>query len=178
MGGSIFIEKEDVAIRIMLTLFIYGELYMAIWLMSFYKNNYEWYKSIARYIYGSPALWMISISWSVVYFLLGSSLYLFYRNSSNMIGTSHFDLITFLFIVNIALNKLYPFVFIHLKKTLLSLIMLVIIVMTSALTMILFAMNDKWSEFGYMIPYPLFNLYLLYINFNWVRVEQATSRII
>lgn len=174
MGNTMFfVSKEDVAIRLALALLIYGEAYTGIWLISFYRDNNVWFESIGKYIKGMPAIWMIQCLWNVVDFLLGSSLYVFYRHCDDIIILDYVvDSITLLVIINTLLVKLHPIIFMHLKYTLCSLIMLILAVSTTVAMLLIFALNDKWDAFSYMIPYLLWNIYLTYINFNWIRVER------
>lgn len=168
-----FISKEDVAIYLVLALLVYGEAYTNIWLISFYKENSVLFENICKHIKGMPAIWMIQCLWNIVDFLLGSSLYVFYRHSDDIMTSDYvFDNITLLIIINVILVKLHPIIFMHLKYTLCSLIMLILVVSTTMAMLIIFAVNDKWDAFSYMIPYLLWNIYLAYINFNWIRVEQ------
>lgn len=174
MGSSlfpIFIEKEDVAIRMMITMMICGEVYMGIWLISFYRENAKWFEEIGRHIYYLPTIWIIQLVWNIVDFLLGGALYLFYRDVND--NAYHLiDIVTLVVIVHICATKLHPFVFLHAKWTGTALVMQIIVTATTILLVVLFALSGSWSALGYMAIYPIWHLYLLYLNFNWVRVEQ------
>lgn len=164
-----FEEKADVAIRFMLTMLICGELYMGIWSISLYRDNYMRYEAIGHHIRCMPTIWMIQVAWNVVDFLLSWSLFSFYRNTREY--GSLVDGVTFLLLVLMLLYKPYAFVFIHLRYTIISLIMLILILSVALGLMLVFALNDKWAEFGYIIVFPLWHLFLVYLNFTWIRVE-------
>ncbi len=172
MGNYMFfVTKEDVAIRLVLPLLVYGEIYMGIWLISFYRENSERFTEIGKSIRFMPAIWMIQWGWNIVDFLLGSALYRFYRNCEDIMTSGYvFDYVTIFSLLMILIIKLYPIVFMHLKYTICSVIMLIVAIGFIISILFIFAVNDKWGEFCYMFPYLLWHLYLVYINFNWARV--------
>lgn len=113
---------------------------------------------------------MLQVAWNVVDFLLSCALFTFYRCTRDF-ENDLVDGVTFLILFLMILYKPYAFVFIHLRYTLVSLIMLILLTTMGFALMIIFALNGKWIEFGYILVFPLWHLFLVYLNFTWIRVE-------
>lgn len=175
---NVISDKSDVVIRMMLTLYIFSEVYVGILLIDYYKTHKEWFTRISKRIRLFPPIWMIQIIWAFVYFMLGSSIYLFYKNANDILNNNKdhtVDSVTFLFIVNIMLNKLYPFVFLKMRLVRAALLMITLNILTSVGIAILFALNGKWTEFGTFLPYPLWASFLFYINLMFVIIKNEET---
>ncbi len=167
-----FFDEIDVSMRFALTLMLFMELFGGLVVLDLYAENRVWFDSIARHIKGMPAVWMIQVLWAIVYFFLGYSYYLTFRDSQDIVSVHYaFDAITGLLLINVILNKMYALVWLRWRLTTIAIYMVVSIDGITLLMLVILGMNDMLDEMGYLFPYALWNLYLTYINITWRVVE-------
>lgn len=173
MMTYMFKDRNDIGMRFVIAFIFSAEIFTGFICMIYYKENKKWFDNIAKRIKAMPTILMLYIMWYIVYFSLGFSINIFYRDSEDIIDTYYvLDVVTILFIINIILNKIYPFMFFRSKKAFISLMMMVCIVITSIALLYIFYIHNKLTEFWFFLPYTLWNMYLFYINFMFVYIEK------
>ena len=174
---ALFVEKADIAIKLMITLLLCGELYLNVWLIMFYKKKRVLFNEIGRHIAFMPSIWMLQWFWNLADFFYASALYTFFKEGV-LVQSRDYDIATILIITNIIIAKMHPYVFLKCRYTYIALFMQLIVLMSTVGILIIFITHARWTEVGYASLYPLWNLYLFYINFNWCRVERDFNKLL
>ena len=171
---TIFGDKGAIAMNFIVTFVIFGEVFVGVLLSDYYKTHIKWFNYVSRRIRGMPPVWLAQLVWAVVYYLLSYALYLFYSAHDNA-STSTLDTISVLFLVNMLINKLHPFIFLKLRRTSLGLAMTTLVAATGLGMAALLARESMWVEMSLLLPYPLWCLYLFYLNIMWLLVEASVK---
>lgn len=170
----IFNDKGDVAIFFGLGLMMFTELFYGVIQMNLYNNpeNRDWYRSIAKKIKGMPPRILFPIVWTLLYIGIWIAMFLYYRDEAYPNGGYMIDTITLLFLANVLLIKMWTFIFFSLKRTTVSLCMIVFIIVLSVIMTILFAVHELWGSFVPFLLLSLWCCYALYLNAAWVYIEK------
>ena len=171
---AIYNDKDDIAIKFVLSIIIFTELYIGYCFTEYFFRHVKWYNKISDYVRFILPVWLIDITIYGIYFLLGTSLYIYYWNISESIAITsiYIDIVTLIFIINLALSKLWPFVFFKLKLTFIALTINILIIITAIIILTIFGFNNEWAAFGCIIPYIIWIFYIFYINFAWFIIER------
>ena len=171
-----FDDKGDIAMDFLVTFVIFGEVFVGILLSDMYTHHKEWFAQTAKQIRCILPVWMIQTAWAVVYYLLSFAFYLFYRNGGMVLHRNNvIDSFSVLFLLNMFLNKLHPYIFFKLRLTILALFMMLFVVLTGFGMAIVLGVNGLWNSFGLLIIYPLWCSYLFYLNLMWTLVERKRA---
>lgn len=170
----IFQDKGDVAIFFGLGLMMFTELFYGVIQMNLYNNpeNREWYNTISRKIKGMPRRIVFPIVWTALYIGIWIAMFLYYRNEAFPNAGYMIDTITLLFIANVLLIKTWAFIFFSLRRTTISLVMIVFIIVLSVIMTVLFGVHELWGSFVPFLLLSLWCCYALYLNAAWVYVEK------
>lgn len=178
MTTVIFKDDSDLTIRFVLTLLLFGQIFYGYFITDIIKENMKWFNIIEKHVKGHPTYWMISTFRTFIYFILAISLFIFYRNSSDLTTSTlftsdqHFVFTTISFIIlfNIAFDKLWFYSIYQWRRLVIALLLITIVTTTSIIILMIFGLNDKWIEFGTFFPYFLWNLYMFYITLYFIIV--------
>ena len=170
----IFIDKADVSIFFGLSLMMFTELFYGVIQMNLYSNpeNREWYATVSKQIKGFPPRIVFPIVWTTLYIIILISMFMYYRGETFPNNGYMIDSITLIFVTNVLLIKLWPFFFFQLRKTTISLIMTIAILVCSGVMAILFGIHELWVQFTVFLILTLWCCFALYLNSAWLYVEK------
>lgn len=174
----IFNDLAEVAIFFGLMLMTFTEVFFGRISMALYNNpsNRDWYDTISYKIRGMPPRFLFPIVWTLLYSGIVIGMFLYYRGETFPNSGYMIDTITLLFLTNIMLLKIWPFVFFKLRKTIYSLAMIVFIVVLSLIMTVLFGVHEMWGSFVPFLVLTLWCCYALYLNATWVYIEKYMLR--
>ncbi len=124
------------------------------------RNDTDIYSVLIRPPFALPGAYF-PIVWTVLYLLMGVSLYLFKRSAKTEKERNDG---TLLFYTQLFLNFLWPIVFFKFRLPLISFILLVVLFIFIVLTTASFYKTNKISGI-LLLPYLLYTLYAGYLNF-------------
>lgn len=123
------------------------------------KNNMDLYSQINKPPL-SPPSWFFPVAWTVLYILMGISLYLVWNgekpNDKNLFSV---------FGIQLFLNFIWPIIFFNFRAYLIAFVVLIFLWAASFLMIVLFYQNKKISAF-LQIPYILWLTFAAYLNFS------------
>ena len=111
----------------------------------------KWYQSLVLSSLNPPAIWF-GIVWGILYVCMSFSAWIVWGKTSPRP-----------FVIQLALNLIWPFLFFHLRNPILSLVDTGIMIGFIALTIWQFGKISKISG-GLMVPVLLWSLFALYLN--------------
>lgn len=174
----IFQDLAEVAIFFGLMLMTFTEIFFGKIPMGLYGNqrNRDWYDTISYKIRGMPPRVVFPIVWTALYLGIVIGMFLYYRGETFPNGGYMIDTITLLFLANIMLIKIWPFVFFALRMTVYSLAMIAFIIVLSLIMTVLFGVHEMWGSFVPFLLLTLWCCYALYLNAMWVYIEKYMLR--
>lgn len=175
----IFNSVADVAVMLALILFCFPEaLSGAIFRMGTVYRKDEWYQTTAAKVRGIAPWWFFPLAWSILYVLIIAAFYIIYRSVdlTGLFGEA-IDVMTLLFIFNMALNKLWSPVFFGLHAPWAALVIIILIEATAVGILAFMWLNNYITSFWLYIWYPVFCLYAAYINIAWLVVQGGRPRL-
>lgn len=123
------------------------------------KNNMDLYSQINKPPL-SPPSWLFPVVWTVLYILMGISLYLVWNgekpNDKNLFSV---------FGIQLFLNFIWPIIFFNFRAYLIAFVVLIFLWAASFLMIASFYQNKKISAF-LQIPYILWLTFAAYLNFS------------
>lgn len=117
----------------------------------------SWYSGLVKPFFNPPN-WVFGPVWTILYVLMGVSLYLVWTRSPSRIA------VTF-FIIQLMLNFLWSFLFFYFKNPLLAFIDIILLLIMIILTIIQFYPISKTAAF-LLIPYILWVSFATILNFS------------
>lgn len=131
------------------------------------RNSMEIYEKLDKPIFAPPAI-VFLVVWVILYLLMGFSSYRIYmiRDGGKDVGTS-----LFLYIIQLLLNYLWPFIFFSFRLYGLAFIELIILSIFVIRTFIKFIKLDRIAGVC-LIPYMIWIVFAGVLNyFIWVKNE-------
>lgn len=137
----------------------------------------EWYLTRAKRTRIIPPGWVFPLVWTILYVLIVTSLYIFYRSVTMTGAYGHtFDTITILFIVNIVLNKLWSPVFFRMHSPMIAWFFCLGILGTGIAILYYFGANNYGDSCWIFLPYVVWTAFALLLNTVWIfRNRSVTS---
>lgn len=123
------------------------------------KNNMDLYSRINTPPL-SPPSWLFPVAWTILYFLMGISLYLVLNSSE-----SNDKNLYLVFAIQLFLNFIWTIIFFNFRAYLIAFVVLIFLWAASLLMIVLFYRNKKISAF-LQIPYILWLTFAAYLNFG------------
>ena len=120
-----------------------------------------WYQTLNKPIF-SPPNWIFGPVWTILYILMGISLYLVWISKSKLKQNA-----VKLFLTQITLNALWSVIFFGLKNPILALLDIILLWATIFLTIKTFAKIKKLAS-NLLIPYLLWVTFATILNFSIV----------
>ncbi len=124
------------------------------------QNNTDLYDVLIKPPFALPGN-LFAVAWTVLYLLMGVSLYLFQRTN---LPKQEKDEGLQLFFTQLALNFLWPIVFFNFRLFFVAFLVLVVLVIFISLTLIRFYRANTISGI-LLLPYLLYTIYAGYLNF-------------
>ena len=116
-------------------------------------TNTKSYKAMLKPFLSPPAI-VFPIAWTILYLLMGISLYIVLKANKEMLKP---------FLIQLFINYLWPFIFFSLKKYVLSAIILLLLI-ACVIDMIIKFYNTKKIAGILQFPYFIWLLFALYLN--------------
>ena len=118
-----------------------------------------WYNELSKSIL-TPAGWVFSVAWTILYLLLGVALFLIINEKKSRVSKSS---AYWLFIAQMALNLAWSYVFFGLHMVALALLVLIFLIVISLYMMRAFRLINKTA--AYLVwPYILWMCFAAYLN--------------
>ena len=118
-----------------------------------------WYNELSKSML-TPAGWVFSVAWTILYILLGIALYLVINNKKTRIDKSN---AYWLFVGQMVLNTLWSYVFFGLHMAALALLVLVMLIVVSVYMARAFRPISKAA--AYLVwPYIIWMCFATYLN--------------
>ena len=126
-------------------------------------SNNSWYANLIQPSFNPPG-WLFGIVWTILYFLMGISLYIVWNNKTNL---KIKKTVLLIFGIQLILNSLWPILFFGLKSPFFAFIEIIILWITILISIIYFYKISKIS--GYLlIPYILWVSFASILNFSYM----------
>jgi len=116
-----------------------------------------WYSTLTKPSFNPPN-WVFGPAWTILYIMMGIALYLVWNSSNNRIA------ITF-FMIQLALNFLWSFLFFALENPLIAFIEILLLLGMIILTAMQFYPVSRTAAF-LLIPYILWVIFASVLNFS------------
>ena len=137
------------------------------------RRKTEQYENESKQIMGAPKSYVFGIVWSVIYAMIISSGFIYFR----LFETSKYYLATcILFLVNIMLNKFWSVSFWSNrmgKKY--ALVIIIVLIITGVAYLVLMGVERAWLSFGLYTPYVVWLCYATYLNYASLRVSSSDT---
>lgn len=110
----------------------------------------------------TPAGWVFSVVWTILYFLLGLALFFIMQKENN---NKHYDKTSayILFVINMIFNTLWSFAFFGAQLPEVALLILTALIITSIFMARAFLRISK-AAFWLTIPYVIWLMFAFYLN--------------
>ena len=117
-----------------------------------------WYSELIKSNYNPPD-WIFAPVWTTLYLMMTLAIWFFWHSKKRDMNT------IYIYFIHIVFNTTWSIVFFGLHQILFALIVLLILIFLIAILIIRFKRVNLVSYY-LMIPYLLWTLYALFLNFN------------
>ena len=117
-----------------------------------------WYSELIKSNYNPPD-WIFAPVWTTLYLMMTLAIWFFWHNKNRDMNT------IYIYFIHIVFNTTWSIVFFGLHQILFALIVLLILIFLIVILIIRFKRGNLTSYY-LMIPYLLWTLYALFLNFN------------
>ena len=117
-----------------------------------------WYSELIKSNYNPPD-WIFAPVWTTLYFMMTLAIWFFWHSKNRDMNT------IYIYFIHIVFNTTWSIVFFGLHQILFALIVLLILIFLIVILIIRFKRVNLVSYY-LMIPYLLWTLYALFLNFN------------
>ena len=125
----------------------------------------NWYKFLQKPPFTPPAI-VFTVAWTILYILIFLS-FVFYVKT----GITKEKLVPIiLYLIQLALNFAWPYVFFRVHNMELGLILIILMIILVTLTITLFYKTSKTASF-LLVPYLLWLFFAAYLNFGFIKLN-------
>ena len=117
-----------------------------------------WYSKLIKSNYNPPD-WVFAPVWTILYLMMTLAIWFFWHSKNRDIKT------IYVYLIHIALNTTWSIVFFGLHQILLALLVLLLLIFF-IIYLILRYKRVNLVSYYLMIPYLLWTIYALFLNFN------------
>ena len=117
-----------------------------------------WYSGLVKSNYNPPD-WIFAPVWTTLYFMMTIAIWTFWHNKKRDINT------VYIYFIHIVFNTTWSIVFFGLHQIFLAFIVLIILI-CSIIVLIIRFKRVTFVSYYLMIPYLLWCLYALFLNYN------------
>ena len=117
-----------------------------------------WYSELIKSNYNPPD-WIFAPVWTTLYFMMTLAIWFFWDSKNRDMNT------IYIYFIHIIFNTTWSIVFFGLHQILLALIVLIVLIILIIILILRFKRVNLVSYY-LMIPYLLWTLYALFLNFN------------
>ena len=117
-----------------------------------------WYSELIKSNYNPPD-WIFAPVWTTLYLMMTLAIWFFWHSKNRDMNT------IYIYFIHIVFNTTWSIVFFGLHQILFALIVLLILIFLIVILIIRFKRGNLTSYY-LMIPYLLWTLYALFLNFN------------
>ena len=117
-----------------------------------------WYSELIKSNYNPPD-WIFAPVWTILYLMMTLAIWFFWHSKNRDMNT------IYIYFIHIVFNTTWSIVFFGLHQILFALIVLLILIFLIVILIIRFKRVNLVSYY-LMIPYLLWTLYALFLNFN------------
>ena len=117
-----------------------------------------WYSELIKSNYNPPD-WIFAPVWTTLYFMMTLAIWFFWHSKNRDMNT------IYIYFIHIVFNTTWSIVFFGLHQILFALIVLLVLIFLIVILIIRFKRVNLVSYY-LMIPYLLWTLYALFLNFN------------
>lgn len=172
----IFNSVADVAVMMALVVFCFCDVLSGVVFTKDWSKD-VWYKDRALRVWLIPPWWVFPVIWPVLYVMIISSLYIFYRSVtlSGDYGQT-VDVITLLFIFNMVLNKLWSPVFFRYHSPIIAWFICAGVLATGIAILYFFGANDYSDSCWIFLPYVIWTGFALLLNTCWIFKNKSVKK--
>ena len=120
--------------------------------------NEPWYSQLVKSNYNPPD-WIFAPVWTTLYLMMTLAIWFYWHSKNREMNT------IYIYFIHIVFNTTWSIVFFGLHQILLALIVLMILIALIIILILRFKRVNYVSSY-LMIPYLLWTLYALFLNFN------------
>ena len=117
-----------------------------------------WYSELIKSNYNPPD-WIFAPVWTTLYLMMTLAIWFFWHSKNRDMNT------IYIYFIHIVFNTTWSIIFFGLHQTLFALIVLLVLIFLIVILIIRFKRVNLVSYY-LMIPYLLWTLYALFLNFN------------
>ena len=117
-----------------------------------------WYSQLVKSNYNPPD-WVFAPVWTTLYLMMTLAIWLFWHTKNRDMNT------VYIYFIHIVFNTTWSIIFFGLHQILLALIVLIVLIILIIILILRFKRVNLVSYY-LMIPYLLWTLYALFLNFN------------
>ena len=117
-----------------------------------------WYSELLKSNYNPPD-WIFAPVWTTLYFMMTIAIWIFWHSKNREIKT------VYIYFIHIIFNTTWTIVFFGLHQIFLALVVLTILIFL-IITLIIRFKRVNFVSYYLMIPYLLWCIYALFLNFN------------
>ncbi len=117
-----------------------------------------WYSELIKSNYNPPD-WIFAPVWTTLYFMMTIAIWIFWHSKNREIKT------VYIYFIHIIFNTTWTIVFFGLHQIFLALVVLTILIFL-IITLIIRFKRVNFVSYYLMIPYLLWCIYALFLNFN------------
>ena len=117
-----------------------------------------WYSELIKSNYNPPD-WIFAPVWTTLYLMMTLAIWFFWHSKNRDMST------IYIYFIHIVFNTTWSIIFFGLHQTLFALIVLLVLIFLIIILIIRFKRVNLVSYY-LMIPYLLWTLYALFLNFN------------
>ena len=117
-----------------------------------------WYSQLVKSNYNPPD-WIFAPVWTTLYLMMTLAIWFYWHSKNREMNT------IYIYFIHIVFNTTWSIVFFGLHQILLALIVLLILIFLIIILIIRFK-RVNFVSYYLMIPYLLWTLYALFLNFN------------
>lgn len=126
-----------------------------------WRMDRTWYSNLIKPNF-SPPSWVFGVVWSILYFMIGLSLYFFWKADNDF---EQKKLGYVFFLIQLLINAAFTPVFFGLKSILGGLIICILLAIFVLLTMLEFYKTSPIAAY-LLIPYLIWGLFATFLNFK------------
>lgn len=172
----IFNSVADASVMMILVVFCFCDVLSGVVFQKDWNKD-EWYMKGAKKVWLIPVWWVFPVVWTVLYVMIISSLYIFYRSVTQTGDYGQtVDVITLLFIFNMFLNKLWSPVFFRYRSPITAWFICAGILATGIAMLYFFGANDYNDSCWIFLPYVIWTAFALVLNTFWIWKNKAIKK--
>jgi translocator protein len=153
--------RDDVVLLVSLTVFV---LWQPAKRSSGGKNDRVWFDRNRSEIRCAPPGFVFGIAWTVLFGLIIAAGFVFFRDFQ---GSCCYLAFSVIYIANVLLSKAWSVAFFDRENTAVALLIAIAMFISGVVELVLLIIMRAWIPFGLLVPYVVWVLFAIYLNYQW-----------